>query len=175
MEVPHHDADSRLELGWLERTCELLCECALVIMMVMIAVDVIARTIFGVSFEVSDEIGAYLLVAITFLSLSVCLATNALHHVEVIQAKLSPVARAASAVAFDIVALVCSLIILWQLVRLEWITWNSGDVAASWLMTPLWLPRLPMALGMAVLVITLAKAAVTDFRRMVAIRERSAD
>jgi hypothetical protein len=57
-------------------------------------------------------------------------------------------------------------------VRLEWITWNSGDTAATWLMTPLWLPRLPMALGMLALVIGLAKAALAELRRFVSIRER---
>jgi TRAP-type C4-dicarboxylate transport system permease small subunit len=168
----HDDADPRLRLGWLERVCELVCECVLVVMVVMIGVDVIARTGFGISFEISDEIGAYLLVAITFFSMSVCLATGAFHRVEIIQAKLSPAVRSASMFSFEVLALVCALVVLWQLVRLEWITWNSGDTAATWLMTPLWLPRLPMALGMLALVIGLAKAALAELRGFVSIRER---
>jgi TRAP-type C4-dicarboxylate transport system permease small subunit len=151
--------------GLLVRLCEVFCESALVIMGLMIAAEVTARSAFNISFEVADEIGAYLLVAITFMSLSVCLATNALHHVEVVQARLSPRARAWCAVLFDVLALAGSAIVLWQVCRLEWITWNSGDVSATWLMTPLWLPRLAMVVGMLVLCITLLGAVVTGARR----------
>ena len=107
-----------------------------------------------------------------WVSVLVCLATGAFHRVEIIQAKLSPAVRSASMFSFEVLALVCALVVLWQLVRLEWITWNSGDTAATWLMTPLWLPRLPMALGMLALVIGLAKAALAELRGFVSIRER---
>ena len=172
MEASSEGGGSRRRMGRLERACEFLCVIALIIMMLMIGAEVIARTAFGVSFEVSDEIGAYLLVAITFLSLSVCIARNSLHHVELVQARLSPQARAISTLSFDGLALVCSLIVLWQLVRLEWITWNSGDTAATWLMTPLWLPRLPMVLGMLALVITLGKSIIADIRNVQSVRDR---
>jgi TRAP-type C4-dicarboxylate transport system permease small subunit len=172
MEQSHDDVDPRRHLGWVERACELVCELVLVVMMVMIGVDVIARTAFGISFEVSDEIGAYLLVAITFFSMSVCLATNALHRVELVQARLSPAARSLSMLCFDVLALLCSLVVLWQLLRLEWISWNSGDTAATWLMTPFWLPRLSMPIGMLALVIGLAKAALAQLRTFVSLRER---
>jgi len=166
MTVSHDHPQAELRTGWVERTCELLCEVALVVMIVLISAEVIGRTFFGVSFEMSDEIGAYLLVAITFLSLSVCVVKNAFHYVEFVQGRLSPAARVISLVFFDVLALGCSLIILWQLVRLEWISWNSGDVSASWLMTPLWLPRLSMPIGMLAMVITLTKATIVGVRRI---------
>ena len=37
-----------------------------------------------------DEIGGYMLAAITFLSLSVCQVNDSFHHVELVQARLSP-------------------------------------------------------------------------------------
>jgi TRAP-type C4-dicarboxylate transport system permease small subunit len=158
--------------GLLVRLCEGFCECALVVMGLMIAAEVIARTAFDVSFEVADEVGAYLLVAITFISLSVCFAANALHHVEIVQARLSPRARAWCALAFDVLAVIGSAIILWQVSRLEWLTWNSGDVAATRLMTPLWLPRLAMVFGMLALCITLLQAILRDARRLQAFGDR---
>jgi TRAP-type C4-dicarboxylate transport system permease small subunit len=153
-------------MGWAERVCELLCEVALVAMVVLVSAEVIARAALGTFLEMADEVGAYLLVAITFLSLSVCVARNAFHYVELIQGRLPPAARAISLVFFDVLALACALVILWQLARLEWISWNSGDVSPTWLMTPLWLPRLSMPIGMLALVITLTKATIVGIRRI---------
>ena len=42
------------------------------------------------SFEIADELGGYMLVVMTFVSLSVCQVNNAFHRVELIQARLSP-------------------------------------------------------------------------------------
>ena len=38
-------------------------------MLVLIAVDIVTRSLFNFSLEVSDEVGGYMLVAIAFLSL----------------------------------------------------------------------------------------------------------
>ena len=38
---------------------------ALVVMLVLIAVDIVTRWVFNFSFEVSDEVGGYMLVVIT--------------------------------------------------------------------------------------------------------------
>ena len=45
---------------------------ALIMMLVVIGVDIVTRYLLNFSFEVSDEVGGYMLVVITFLSLSVC-------------------------------------------------------------------------------------------------------
>ena len=66
----------------LERMCQRLCELSLVATVVMIAAEVISRALFQFSFEVSDEIGGYLLVAVSFLSLPVSQVHHGFHHVE---------------------------------------------------------------------------------------------
>src|SRR5262249_25509579 len=58
--------------GPVEWTCKIASEIALVVMLVLIAVDIVTRSLFNFSFEVSDEVGGYMLVAIAFLSLSAC-------------------------------------------------------------------------------------------------------
>ena len=151
--------------GWVERACQFLCNIALAGMVVLIGAEAIAR-IAGVALEMADEVGGYLLVAVTFLSLSVCQATHAFHHLELVQPRLSPRGRAISAVVFDLLALGFSAILLWQLARLEWITWASGDVAPTELLTPLWLPRLSMPLGAAALCAVLLKSFIVNFRRL---------
>ena len=41
-------------------------------MLVVIGIDIFTRWLLNFSFEVSDEIGGYMLALITFVSLSVC-------------------------------------------------------------------------------------------------------
>lgn len=154
--------------GWIERTCQFVCNIALAGMVVLIGAEAIAR-MGGKALEMSDEIGGYLLVAVTFLSLAVCQATHTFHHLDLVQARLSPRWRAISAVIFDVLALVFSAILLWQLTRLEWITWLSEDMAPTELMTPLWLPRLSMPLGAAALCVVLLKSLIRNYRRLASV------
>jgi TRAP-type C4-dicarboxylate transport system permease small subunit len=155
---------------WLERMCQRLCELALIATVVMIAAEVVSRGLFHFSFEISDEIGGYLLVAVSFLSLPVAQVHHGFHHVEFVQARLSPSGRAWSRLIFDLLCLICVAILVWQLARLELGTWQSEDVAPTILGTPLWIPRLTMPLGMAVLLFTLLRTLVGDCRRIAALR-----
>ena len=91
--------------GPVERVCKWLSEAALIIMLVVIGADIFTRYLFNFSFEIADEIGSYMLVVMTFVSLSVCQANSAFHQVELIQARLGPRARALSAAFFDVLSL----------------------------------------------------------------------
>ena len=53
----------------LERLCKFVCVGALVVMILVIGLDILTRSLFNFSFEISDELGRYMLVTITFLSL----------------------------------------------------------------------------------------------------------
>lgn len=153
-----------------ERVCQRLCELALVISIVMIGAEVISRALFHFSFQVTDEVGGYLLVAISFLSLPVAQVHHGFHHVEFVQARLSRLGRAWSRLFFDAVCFLCIAVLFWQLTRLQLESWRSGDVAPTILATPLWIPRLAMPLGMAALLVTLSRTIWADCRRIAALR-----
>jgi TRAP-type C4-dicarboxylate transport system permease small subunit len=135
-------------------------------MVAIIGAEALSRSIAGVALEMADEFGGYLLVAISFLSLSVCQSTHAFHHLELVQPRLSDRGRAICAFTFDLLALLFSAVVLWQLTRMEWFSWTTGDVAPTELQTPLWIPRLVMPVGMAALCATLVKKLVVDARRL---------
>jgi TRAP-type C4-dicarboxylate transport system permease small subunit len=157
---------------WVERICARLCELSLVVSVVMIVAEVTSRALFHYSFEITDEVGGYLLVLISFFSLPVSQVHHGFHHVEFVQARLSRRGQAISRLVFDLMCLFCAGILLWQLARLEMTTWVSEDVAPTFLGTPLWIPRLTMPLGMAVLAFTLVRALVGDIRRIAAASAR---
>lgn len=174
-ERPLHGADPWTPgETWLERLCQRLCEIALIASVVMIGAEVTARAVFHFSFQVTDELGGYMLVAISFFSLPVSQVNHGFHHVEFIQARLSASGRAWSRLVFDLLCLFAVAILLWQLARLERGTWLSGDVAPTILGTPLWIPQLTMALGMTVLALTLLRTIVGDCRRIAAAGSRRA-
>lgn len=149
-----------------ERTMRRLCEAALLVMLATIGLDIVTRTIFHFSFEISDEFGAYMLVAITFLSLSVCQVNGAFHRVELVQARLSERGRAVSDLVFDALALGFSCLYLYQLARFTLRSWGTGDQAPTLVATPLWIPRLAMVIGVLALCYSLVRAIASDLRRV---------
>jgi TRAP-type C4-dicarboxylate transport system permease small subunit len=152
--------------GPVEWTCKVVSEAALVAMLLLIAVDIVTRALLNFSFEVSDEVGGYMLVAISFLSLSACQVHGSFHQVEFVQARLSPRWRVISQLIFGLLSLTACALLAWQFVRLEMSSWRFGDVAPTYLATPLWLPRLPMALGMIALGFSLVRMLVAQTKRL---------
>src|SRR6266404_1576701 len=115
-------------------------------------------------FQIADEVCGYLLVALTFLSMSVAEAHGAFHRVELVQARLSFAARLISQVVFDAISLVASALVTWQLCRLAYNSWRAEDVAPTPLQTPLWLPQSAMAIGMLLLCFALLRTMLTKAR-----------
>jgi TRAP-type C4-dicarboxylate transport system permease small subunit len=101
----------------------------------------------------------------TFVSLSVCQANGAFHQVELVQARLSARGRALSAAIFDVLAFAFACLLLWQLIKLELSSYRFGERAPTYLETPLWIPRLAMAIGVAALLIAILRTFVAHVRR----------
>lgn len=152
--------------GPVETVCKWACEAALVVMLVVIGTDIFTRWLLNFSFEVSDEIGGYMLAAITFLSLSVCQVNDSFHHVELIQRRLSPRGRALSNLLFDLLTLAFAALMVWHYIKLERSSYRFGERAPTMLETPLWIPRLVMAIGAAALCLAVCRTILLHVRRL---------
>ncbi|MVT64584.1 TRAP transporter small permease subunit [Bradyrhizobium pachyrhizi] len=152
--------------GPVENASEALCALFLVAMIILIGAEAIARNVFSTSLQITDEIGGYLLVATTFLSMSVAEAHGAFHRVELIQARLGQSARIVSQIIFDLMSLIAAAFVTWQLGRLVMNSWRSEDVAPTPLQTPLWLPQTTMALGMLLLCFALVRTILVKIRHL---------
>lgn len=146
--------------------CRWCSEWIVVGLVIMMGAEMLVRSVFGWSIQFSNEIGGYALVAITFLSLASGQLLHAYHRVHFVESRLSPAGRARLRLAFDGATTVVAFVLLGELARFEWITWKSGDVAATSLMTPLWIPRLLMPLGALVLAWALLRTVAADWRRL---------
>ncbi|MBK8073004.1 MAG: TRAP transporter small permease [Ramlibacter sp.] len=129
---------------------------SLVAMVVVIGTEVVARSVFHYSFEVVDELGGYLLVALSFLSLAPALKAGAFHRVELVQQRLSPRGKRISRKVFLVLSLAFGLIMSFTIGRYVWRTFSQGEVASTGWQTPLWIPMLPMLAGIVALTWVLA-------------------
>ena len=159
-------AAPRLKESIVERACKLACVAAVIVMLVVIGVDILTRSLFNFSFEISDELGGYMLVVISFVSLPVCQISDSFHHVELVQSRLSPLGRAVSHVIFGVLSLVFCVLLLWQLTRFELSSFRFGDRAPTYLATPLWIPQSAMMLGAAALCFSVARTLAADVARL---------
>jgi TRAP-type C4-dicarboxylate transport system permease small subunit len=161
-------AARRLKESLVERICKLACVATLIVMLVVIGVDIVTRSLFNFSFEISDELGGYMLVVISFVSLPVCQISDSFHHVELVQSRLSPFGRALSHVIFDVLSLAFCVLLLWQLTKFELSSFRFGDRAPTYLATPLWIPQSAMMLGAAALCFSMLRTLAADVARLCA-------
>ena len=152
--------------GLVEKASKLASSLALMVLLTVVGVDILTRWVFNFSFEVSDEVGAYMLVAIAFLSLPVSHINGAFHRVEFVQARLSRRAQLISRFGFDLTALIFCAVFVWHFIGLVRSSWRFGDHAPTFLETPLWIPRSLLVIGMAALCLSLLRSLTADFRHL---------
>jgi len=151
--------------GPVELVCKWISEAALVIMLLVIGADIFTRYVLHFSFEIADEVGSYMLVVMTFVSLSVCQVTNSFHQVELVQARLGPRGRAISAAIFDVLAFAFTAILVWQFYRMQMTSFRFGERAPTYLETPLWIPRMAMLIGALALGFSIIRTFLAHVRR----------
>ena len=143
--------------GPVERACRLICYVALITMLVVIGVDILTRSLFKYSLEISDEIAGYMLVVISFMSLPVCQINGSFHEVELVQARLSLRLQMLTRAVFELMSVAVVLLLLWKYVDLVARSWRFDERAPTYLETALWIPRLAMVVGMAALSVSLMR------------------
>jgi TRAP-type C4-dicarboxylate transport system permease small subunit len=151
---------------WLEACTRWVIQVAVLLLVVMMGVEMIVRTLFGWSLQVTNELGGYALIVITFFGLCSGQAGHAFHRMHLLDEHLSASGRAMLRLVFDTATAAVAVLLFVEFTRFTWITWKSGDVAATVLLTPLWMPRLAMPIGAFALSVTLLRTIVSDWRRL---------
>ena len=162
--LPPSHASAPINEGVIEWICGLLAKITLVAMMVVIGGEVLARNVLHYSWEGTDEVGSYLVVAATFLSLATCQAYGGYHELQMVKMRLSPRMRATLDIVLYLVCLGASLILLWQYARLVTVSWTNDDASSTSLRIPLWIPQLTMPIGLAALCLALTKSILAQLR-----------
>ena len=126
-----------------------------VTMMALTTVDVIARYVFNSPTLWADEMASYLLIAIVFLGLAPNVRDDGHIRIDVVTNLVSGRPRLAlEVVAYGAGIVFSVLLLLGTWTRFENF-WSRGTLSDSPLMTPMWMPMVPVVIGAAVLVLVM--------------------
>ena len=164
----HEEGAGPIGANAFERLCGLLSRTALVAMLVLIGAELLMRNVLHVSWESSEEMSSYLLVALTFLSLATTQVNGGYHELLLVKQRLSPRARLWLEIAMQSLCLACTLVLTWYFTRMVIGDFRSDERSLTALRVPLWLPRLTMPIGTLALAITLALDIRHRYRRLAA-------
>ena len=114
--------------------------------------DVFMRYVLNSPTAWATEISTYLLVAVTFCGAGETLLRDGHVRVDIVLNRLPADARAAALVAVAWLGLLVAAIMAWQSCLLVLSDYRTGARLFSLLLTPSWMPKLPIAVGLIVLV-----------------------
>lgn len=120
-------------------------------MVLLVVVEVIARRFFKVSTQVSVEFSGYLLVSMTFLSLAYVARSDGFLRVETFYERATGRTKQVIDVAMSAMALLYSAVLLHYVAKYVLRTYHLGTLSVFHSQTPLWIPQVPMAVGLAIL------------------------
>ncbi len=129
------------------------CEAALVIMMLLITAEVAVRSLFNYSLQFTDELSGYLLVAVTFLGISISLKEGAVFRVDFLHRRLAARVRTALDLVFQMLSFVFTVLLDYQVIRLVVSSYERDVTAPTLLGTPLYVPQLIMPVGVSLMVL----------------------
>ena len=124
-------------------------------LMLMVAGEVLARSLFDHSFLLADEYSGYIVVMLVFLGIPYALHEEALLRVDFLFERLRGRGREVLALLFDLISLLVTLVLGFYLTRMVVTTFERGTFSSTPQMTPLWIPQLAMPLGILLLLVVL--------------------
>ena len=139
----------------IEDVCRWIAATALVMMLVVVAAEVVLRSMFSVSLGFADEVSAYFLVMLCFFALAVTHARGGFHRVEFVVALLPPRGRAVMKLLAELLTLGFAAVLIWQFAKVELQAWQLGSVSPTVLQTPQWIPMLSMVVGTSLFFLSL--------------------
>jgi TRAP-type C4-dicarboxylate transport system permease small subunit len=129
-------------------------------MTAMVTLEVVVRSFLNSSLGFADEVAAYLLVALTFLGVSVSHHENAHFRVGLLYDRIPERTRRWVDLAWDVMALGFAAIVTYYLAQQVYQTFTRGIVSMTMRGLPLYLPQLLMPVGFAIFTLVIAAGLV---------------
>jgi TRAP-type C4-dicarboxylate transport system permease small subunit len=159
-------SDDARPFDLIERASLWLSAICLIGMAGLMLLEVVLRGAFNSTTEHSDELVGYMLVGVSFLSLSLCQSRGAFHRVEIVQMRLGPRGKAVSSLVFDLLSFGYIALTDWYFVQFVLSSYKRESLAPTMLATPLWIPESVMIAGATLLLVALGRSIIEDVRRL---------
>jgi TRAP-type C4-dicarboxylate transport system permease small subunit len=129
---------------------------AVAAIVILVTVEILARSLLGKSTQISDEVCGYLNVTVLFLGMAMSLRDGANVRVELLYQRLKGTPALAVRWLIVIASLIYMAIATAVLARYLSYSFNRGLVSTTIAQTPLWIPQTIMVAGSMLLVLQLA-------------------
>ncbi|WAJ37810.1 TRAP transporter small permease [Pseudomonas sp. GOM7] len=137
---------------------------ALVLLVLLVCAEIVARFFFNHSLKVVEELAGYLVVGLTLFGASLSLRSNSLFQVGFVLHALSAGLQRLFNLCFQLVSLGVCGVLIWQTFKLVMSSYARGNVAPTTLMTPLWLPQLLVPLGLLMIALFIVEHLIVTLR-----------
>ena len=138
----------RTSILWMSSASGYVCTFCVVVILFLILTDVTLRGTIGKSILVAEELGGYLIVAITFLGLSYTLRMGRHVRVQMITQRLSLRVRYILHLITTMLSIGVIGVGVWQTYVLTWNSYQDEVISLGILHTPQYIPQLVMIVGM---------------------------
>ncbi|HED14266.1 MAG TPA: TRAP transporter small permease subunit [Gammaproteobacteria bacterium] len=144
----------RILLDRLYQIAGLLAGFCIVAMAVLILGQIVGRW-FGIIVPSTEDFSGYLLAAASFLALPFTLRSGGHIRVNLLISQLHGVKRKVTETLVLLLSLLFSGFAASSAIQLVVESWRFGDISQGYVSVPLWIPQVPMALGLVILTIAL--------------------
>lgn len=144
----------------LDRKLVAIAAVILLLVTALINIEVIARTFFSRSTQMSDEYAGYGLCATTMLCLVAAMRQGRFLRIDGVIERLPPRGQAIAEIFGCIVGFVVSAILCWSTAKLTLTSYQFGTRSIEFSQTPLAIPQALMPIGFALLCLGFVEVAI---------------
>lgn len=135
----------------------------LVVMALLILAQIVTRW-FGIILPSTEDFSGYLLAATSFLALAYTLHNGGHIRVNLLISHIQGLRRLVIEAAVLLVALILVSYLAWSCSLLVIESYEFEELSQGYIPVPLWIPQLPMAVGLVILALALADELITLLR-----------
>lgn len=139
---------------------------SVVVIVVLVLGEVVAREAFKTSFQVSVEYSTYLLVSATFFGLAYTQRAGQMIFVGLVYDTTTGLTRAWMDLARSVIAVVFGGMMTWYVAKFTYYSYSLEQVSMTVARTPLYLPQLTMVLGMFLVTVEWIRGALDAIRQL---------
>lgn len=141
-----------------------IAELGVLALIALIVVDVVGRYVFLKPTKVADELGAYMLVGITYFGAAYTLRKGMHIKVTILVDRLSARMRRWLTLLMDSLGLFLVVLLTWQSTKLMMMSLSTDTRSVSVLRTPMFIPELLVPIGLGIFSLEILRQLILQVR-----------
>lgn len=137
---------------------------ALVALVALVAAEIVSRFFFSYSLRIVEELAGYLVVGLTLFGASLAVRKNSLFQVGFLFDALPRALRHGLNLFYLVLSFAVCSVLIWYTAQLVMSSYQRGNVAPTFLMTPLWIPQLVMPVGLLFVAVFIVERGLVALR-----------